>query len=298
LNDIIGTLAEIRSVFIIGQRTVPFLDEALGFLQEIHPLLEEIDLSIQESNHKMPSATSRLSDVSNATEVATHEILDLVEEVLEMLDRRTDQARQTHELLNSLKASDTELSVLLRNIFSHGGHPMGNRVAELFRKRGEALQSLLDDCEATSESQQQIRSMLSRIMMALQVQDITSQQLASVNHLIESVRRRMVQLDGRIKAANIEYSNQEGSAPGDGTFDMNAHFHTNGQQQDVVEEVMESFADGGDGLASDGGGDSVPEAPEGGQPASQDDIDALFESDSGDPGGSVSQGDIDKLFGG
>ena len=40
---------ELKALFVLGHRVIPFLEEIFIFVEEITPLLEEINFSIQES---------------------------------------------------------------------------------------------------------------------------------------------------------------------------------------------------------------------------------------------------------
>ncbi|HPP40877.1 MAG TPA: hypothetical protein PK498_11375, partial [Candidatus Kapabacteria bacterium] len=70
---------ELRALFVLGQRVIPFLEEIFIFVSEIQPLLDEINASIQENLKKMPSASKQLSKVTEATEMAITEVMDIVD---------------------------------------------------------------------------------------------------------------------------------------------------------------------------------------------------------------------------
>ncbi len=115
------------------------------------------------------------------------------------------------------------------------------------------------------------RTSLGRILISLQVQDITAQQLASVNHLIESIRSRLSRLISRLADEDVV---EEGTIVDPDTFNEHARYDRSGDRQATADQVT----------------------------SSQDDIDALFgavpEPAVAAPAEAASQDDIDALFGG
>ena len=81
LNDFISRLDELENAFQVGRNAIPFIEELVRFVSEITPLLTEVNASLNESTGKIPHATLRLQSVSQATELATTEILNLVDGV-------------------------------------------------------------------------------------------------------------------------------------------------------------------------------------------------------------------------
>jgi hypothetical protein len=51
------------------------------FIQDVMPLMSEIQGSFQDTSGKLPDATQRLNDVTHATEMATNEIMDKLESI-------------------------------------------------------------------------------------------------------------------------------------------------------------------------------------------------------------------------
>ena len=77
------TLSDLHSIFIWGETAAPFLEDLIEFIESLTPLIEEINHSLQESTKRFPSAQSQLDDVTKATELATNEILSLLEKSLD-----------------------------------------------------------------------------------------------------------------------------------------------------------------------------------------------------------------------
>ncbi len=167
IKSLLQKAEELRALFILGQKVIPFLEEVFSFVGEIKPMLEEINQSIKENLDKMPTLSKQLSKVSEATELATNEILDIVDGIFYKLDI----------IKNNLK--------LLEN-------------SESPTKRENLVIKEID------ELVEKIRNDSTSIMLALQVQDITAQQLAAVNHLLTTVQTRLNVLINKIHTTNVE----------------------------------------------------------------------------------------------
>lgn len=304
---VMDRLHELRDMFGVGQRAAELVEGLFEFLNDVVPLIEEIDGSLRESTGHMPKATSQLQSVTQATEMATTEILDRVDAVLLQLQDLPVAEPDTAPL--------DRLRTRLREHLAD--------VGPVFLAEAEAL---LDEEAAEREARDKVeaerlagaRDGLNHILISLQVQDITAQQLASVNHLIESIRHRLSQLVARI-------ADQDAPAPAAGpsidpdTFNEHARYVPDGSRQAVADAVTSASQDDIDALfgapapaassqddidALFGGAPAAPAAPPS-APSSQSDIDALFggggasapPSGDGAPSEAASQDDIDALFG-
>lgn len=207
LKEMLDKANELRALFIFGQRVIPFLEEIFIFVSEIEPLLEEINVSIAENLKKMPSATKQLSKVTEATELATTEIMD----ILDNLTYKTDVISRNLNHLREIKDHQIAISTKLLEILHKGiqaNENLNDYLPEISKvmtmiKENEATQfdktinetnSILDSINMDSSS----------IMMSLQVQDITSQQLAAVNHLIETVQEKLMKIIEKFDKTNID----------------------------------------------------------------------------------------------
>ena len=201
LQTFFDKLEELRAVFILSRRSLPSLEELFHFVQDTALLLEEVDASIRARTGDMPRAALQLKSVTEATELATTEILDLADEVLEKLRAIDQHPAALSKHLDALEAANTRTVALLREELGPEHEALLTRVEALCEEKSLLRQSVRDEKQSVHGALASVRSSISRITMSLQVQDITSQQLASVNHLIEAVRERMDQLLTRIRPA-------------------------------------------------------------------------------------------------
>ncbi|RMF56443.1 MAG: chemotaxis protein CheZ [Bacteroidetes bacterium] len=297
LHDILQRLDELRAVFVLGQRAMPFVEEVLSFLREVVPVLDEVDSSIRVSTNKvMPTATSRLASVNQATEMATTEIMDLVDETDAKVEQIKRHIEAVRDKLAHLDAIDDGLLAKLRENLHES--PLLHEVTAWVEEK-KILRRTLEELQAEKlETLAEIHKNMSRIMMALQVQDITSQQIASVSHLIEQVRGQLAKFEGRLGSGTLE-DFLDLSMPERTTFDGNASYDRSGKKQELADEVIATLTSqdapdqspaSQDEIDSLFGGDSAPS-----QPASQDEIDNLF-GGNGTPSQPASQDEIDNLF--
>ena len=264
---VLDRLHELRAMFGVGQRATALVEELITFLHEVLPLMEEIDGSLRESTDHMPRASQQLQNVTEATEMATTEILDLVDAVLANLN-----AASTHLATAATPSEEGEptpaarLRTLLRERLTDADLlAEAERLLDEDAARGGAR---IEAATAGSEQLKEARDSMNRILISLQVQDITAQQLASVNHLIESIRSRLSQLLSRL--ANDPSVHDDGVSIDPETFNPDARYDRSGAQQAVADAVTAS-ADDIDALFGASGA-----AEPSGQAASADDIDALF----------------------
>lgn len=236
INEILSKFNEMRAVFVLGQRALPFLEEVFVFLREISPLLDEINHSIRESAERMPRATSQLQSVSEATELATTQILDLVDAVLEQLTPLSHHLERTGACLEQLMAHNDDAQRIASEAFAAGGITPPAALQESWDVRKRLLSGLQKECLEEQHDVADIRRRVSRIMMSLQVQDITAQQLASANHLIESIRTRMTALVERLGSAPAVISDE--SWPEYAAFDPHARYDADERRQERIDAVV------------------------------------------------------------
>jgi chemotaxis regulatin CheY-phosphate phosphatase CheZ len=165
----------------------------------IIPVLDHIKLTIEETTGTIPRASTQLNNVTQATEMATVEILNV-------LDRMTVRIESAEGAVHSLKVG------------------AGNSTAAI---------------EAIGQSLADTRQDAMNIAMALQVQDITSQQIAGVSQMIEAVRRQLLealgQLDPGVKAETVAGS------PSRTTFDGNASYTGSGERQGDADAIIKEW---------------------------------------------------------
>ncbi len=230
MNQVFDKLKDLKTIFKLGEKVIPIIQNLIQFMGEIVPLLETINKSISDSTQKIPQATNQINDVTSATELATTEILDLVDEtsnqlmevdkVIGEIKERDKQANEKFdELVNKLNGDETLVKLI-------------NEYKEL-KDNGSNIDSI-------SETMQKINDNSYKITLSLQVQDITSQQLSAVNHLIESVNDKLTTMVQEIDHSDIkqDFEHISASIPQGVSFDANAKYDPGHDRQDKVDEIV------------------------------------------------------------
>jgi len=305
---------ELKALFVLGQRVIPFLEEIFLFIQDTSPLIQEISVSIKDNLKKMPKASKQLSKVTEATEMATNEIMDTVDGVM-----------------YKSGIISTNLS-LIKEIGSKSDFAENEDFLRAISNSDEVLKSIKNDAQ--------------NIMMSLQVQDITSQQIAAVNNLLETLQVKLGSITDRLKNTEFATLIQSGHMETTGVLEtktsnlhrtiafdpdaVDALTNNTARQQDVddllkqmetsPESIMNMTDAAGDTeneefdandidalfASTNGGGQTTTPSADTDEEIDPDDIDALFASTGGDkqnkdeeaadPDEPFSQDDIDALF--
>jgi len=182
-------------------------ENVITALQKVITLLDRIKNSIEECSSKIPNASVQLSTVTQATEIATVEILD----VLDLMGTKI------HMLENGIKEFDQ----------------VGISEKQLLMLTG-IKQTLAELKENTSN-----------ITVALQVQDITAQKIGAANHLIESVRKELLNELNYFETARQKTDNArrqvEVEIDGPRAFDINASYMKTPEHQTKIDEVVTAW---------------------------------------------------------
>lgn len=247
LNDVFDNLNNLKNAFKIGEKVVPIIQSLTEFMQEIVPLLEQINYSITDSANQMPKATNQINDVTTATELATTEILDLVDEI-------TNGISEIETSLANLQEKQkyrSELFAKLKNLV------VDNSEATTIINQLEESNNVGKIISGIKEKSLKVSEDSYKITLSLQVQDITTQQLAAVNHLITSVNGRLQTLVEQINQSDLksEFESLNIEVPESATFDPNAKYNHETDRQEDADQI---FNNGNK------------------EKASQDDIDKLF----------------------
>jgi len=216
-------------------------------LHEIVPLLENVKNSIEESSSRIPKASMQLSKVTQATESAAVEILNVLESMTAKISSVEDQLQKLKSVIQNSKDSAKKISDQLCSTSSGNGAfayvemltlIVNEYVAGIDNEHAIlAMEKLLDETKKDSMN----------IAMALQVQDITSQQIAGVAHIIESVQTQLANALDRFEngeALEVAKENVEQYQSAAPTFDIDAHFTKSVERQDLADEIVKQFANG------------------------------------------------------
>jgi len=227
MTELFAKLNDLKAVFRYGEKLIPIIQSIIEFMRETVPLLENINSSIEESTSKIPKATHQIINVTNATEIATTEILDLVDEISNNLSKAESISKHISEQnIKRLKVWG-KIKPLIND--------------ETLIKDYEDAETDEQSSNGQNEIFNKIKEEIYRITLSLQVQDITAQQLAAVNHLIESVNNKLSSLitnfqDADIKEPAATFLDNVANA----AFDPNARYHNKKEAQDIADSLVDN----------------------------------------------------------
>ncbi|MHB8854763.1 MAG: protein phosphatase CheZ [Ignavibacteriaceae bacterium] len=194
MSDLFERLNDLKVVFFYGQKFIPIIQSIIDFMSETVPLLEDINTSISDSTNKIPKAKDQIDNVTNATELATTEILDTVDLISAEIEKIENELKTIQTKEEERKMVWEQIKAVLNQNSNSAG----------LIERYETIESISIIIPRLLIVFSKTKNDVNNIALSLQVQDITSQQLASVNHLIESVRQRLASLVMHLDESDIK----------------------------------------------------------------------------------------------
>ena len=233
LNIIVRKVEELRALMVFTQRTIPFLEDVFAFVKDIVPLLDVLKSSVETTSEKLPHASKQLDKITTATELASTEIMNIVDAMYPKVDRMRAEQELRKPAIVSVRAALQRLTELT------AGTPGASEASALCASVTTQMDALMPTDVAVQELES-IQADCTNIMMALQVQDITAQPIAAVNKLMQSVDEGLNRL---LKHFSKSSSEPQGSRYKhrrlDIVFDSSAEFDASGERQRAADAVVE-----------------------------------------------------------
>lgn len=231
MSNLFDKLNDLKSLFFYGQKIIPIIQNLIDFMHETVPLLENINNSIAESASKIPKATNQITNVTSATELATTEILDIV-------DLISNEADKIEVNCNSILAEENAKTEILNKLKEKiSGNFEAVELLDKYLGMNKSAQKLSKISEALGT----IKNNAYNITLSLQVQDITAQQLAAVNHLIFSVQEKLSSLIYHLEETDVNEEHLSNiDVPIDAAFDPNASYSKSSERQDIANELIKN----------------------------------------------------------
>lgn len=230
MEQVFGKLGDLKQFFIFGQKIVPVIQKIIDFMRDVVPLLENVNNSIQDSTSKIPKAANQIHNVTNATEVATSEILDIVDSM------SMDITKIKNELIE-MKNGFLNQRVILDK-YDKDFEGLSAKFGEL--KTGLSIDEMENKIVMIENTIRKFENDTTNITISLQIQDITAQQLASVNHLIQSVQKRLSSLlcDLGNQAGKQLPDLDESEGSRSHTFNPDAKYDRSNEKQERVDMIV------------------------------------------------------------
>jgi chemotaxis regulatin CheY-phosphate phosphatase CheZ len=228
MTQLFDKLNDLKSVFSYGQKIIPIIQSLIDFMKDTVPLLETINKSIADSTNKIPKAQDQINNVTNAHELATTEILDIVDIISDEVIKMENVAKEVAE------KEKKKIEIL-------------GKLKDLLNGNNEAMQ-LLDEYDQYNDIESSVEKLLGsfnkikddayNITISLQVQDVTAQQLAAVNHLIESVQDKLASLILDLTDAELQQNDDNYVVPEGVAFDPNARYEKDHTNQETADSII------------------------------------------------------------
>jgi chemotaxis regulatin CheY-phosphate phosphatase CheZ len=216
------------------------MKDLLQLLRETVPLLESVRNSIQDSSSRIPKASEQLSKVTHATETAAVEILDVIEKMSERMskgEKRLAEVRKSIE--DARQAADGALAHL---IAAGAGRESAPKIEAAFQQlhafiQNQTLTNTLQEAGAIfAETSQDSMT----IAIALQVQDITNQQIVGVSDSIDCVYRQLADALQRFDKGVMDPDIP--AVPGRvAIVDVNAEYTKSPERQSAADEIFSAW---------------------------------------------------------
>lgn len=152
ISRMINSFNAIKGYFDSTRKYMPQIAKLVTFIEDIVPLLNNIHSDLHQSSSLIPKASEKLEKVTSATELATTEVMDIVDAVIARLGRMTESLDSIEETV----ADD----------------------------KREAVTAIRTEIEGSQDD-------LFSIMNALQFQDITTQQINAIGQDIDTVHIKL-----------------------------------------------------------------------------------------------------------
>lgn len=228
VNKLLLKLSKLKQNIAKSEETQPYYQLVVDFMRDIIPVLKTINFTVTDSTIKIPNVSNQISSVTNATELATNEILDIVDHILEDLDR-------SEKFIVKLKEEETLKFQLLdeasKIIDEHGSLELKDSYKKLFAEDNKI--------DGLFKAVSNIKNNIHNITLSLQVQDITAQQLISVNALVQSVHNKLSVLLLDMEDSDNSGKNASGTDDaGDFVVDADARYSDQTERQKIADNLF------------------------------------------------------------
>ncbi len=151
MDDVLSKIEELRSFLKFSDEVFPFISQLFLFIQDIIPLMMKINYSIKESTNKLPSATKNIASVSQTTEMATHQVLDKLDSIVNKLQglssglKAVENAGEKQDVIEDVQGdiSDIIFALQFQDITSQQLE-QANRILEaIYEKFSSLFSSML-----------------------------------------------------------------------------------------------------------------------------------------------------------
>lgn len=220
------------------------LRRMVDLVASVVPMLDTIRLSIEEGSGHIPRASQQLQNVTQATETATMEILNVLDSMTQKISDAENGLAAVKETLVTRQSIERQLTERLNTLGPDGTTAKQLASLTALWMQHQQISGVGDRVGAVEESLAQSKADSINIAMALQVQDITSQQIAGVLDSIEVVRSRLQKALEAVggTAQAVQQSGMHltpGAVPTH--FDTDAEYRPSGARQESADAIVRAW---------------------------------------------------------
>ena len=207
LNIIVRKVEELRALMVFTQRTIPFLDDVFEFVKDIVPLLDVLKSSVETTSEKLPTGVQAAGQDHDGDRTGIDG--DHEHRRRHVSEGRPDAcgAERSHCRRGCRQRNDGAA------VCAVGRDPgCGQKRTRSAPTPRSCWMVWCRPVDAVQEVES-IQADCTNIMIALQVQDITAQQIAAVNKLMQSVDEGLNRLLKHFSKSTAEHDEVTLQAP-------------------------------------------------------------------------------------
>ncbi len=197
LDGILRKATELKVFCEYGQRTIPVLDDIAAFVNEISPAIEDLKAVVDMAMTNIPKASDQLGRVTQATEQASTNILNVLDRMVATLDD-VISAVAMGMVSSDLGAAQKKLATVIKSLLEKMGND--DDIIKLSEHWEAYLKTMRMSSHANNLEKllKALQADCTEIMMALQVQDITQQHIGTAMGAIETVAEGLSKLTSSV----------------------------------------------------------------------------------------------------
>lgn len=186
LDSILEKVSDLKVFFDFGQKTVPALEDVSAFIREIGPAVDSLKAMIEVTSVRIPKASDQLARVNQTSEQASTDILNTIDKMMAMIDGLMNQGHDDG-VSDTVSKTAGKVSETIKALVEKSG--WDEDIRQLFNVWDLHEQSLksLNPANGIKTQLQTLQEDCTNIMMALQVQDITGQQISMVIGTLQAI---------------------------------------------------------------------------------------------------------------
>ncbi|MHB2147753.1 DUF3418 domain-containing protein [Calditrichota bacterium LG25] len=106
LDQLMSRIDQLKKSLKTDDEVVTVVSDVLIFIEDLIPLMLEGNAFMRDTANKVPSATDNLTRINQATEMATKEVLERLERIMEQLESLKKDIIKEKDTLQNVKTVD------------------------------------------------------------------------------------------------------------------------------------------------------------------------------------------------